>query len=229
MKVFFTLLLLTNIVFAVFQWLVPYEQLLPQAKNTVVAEKLRLLDEPEVGFEQQIEQEVLAQAETEQAARAAETRMTAALCYTLGPFKEQQLAQETARQFQQQDVEMTSRPSVEKEYMGLMVYIDGHENRTQAIATAESLNEKGIKDYIIVNEPGKFNILSLGVFALKKNADGLMKRVQKMGFNVQSEPRYRNRTIYWLDYSKPETENLTSLVDALKNKQGISRISRQCS
>lgn len=229
MKVFFTLLLLTNIVFAVFQWLVPYEQLVPQARTSEVAEKLRLLDEPEVGSEQQMAQSTEVTQDSPSPGIQPEARMSAPLCYTLGPFKEQQLAQETAQQFKQQNVAITSRPSVEKEYMGLMVYIDGHENRAQAIATAESLHEKGVKDYIIVNEPGKFNILSLGVFALKKNAEGLRKRVEKLGFQVQAEPRYRNRTIYWLDYSRPENESLASLVDELKVKQGISRISRQCS
>ncbi len=229
MKVFFTLLLLTNIVFAVFQWLVPYEQLVPQLRTSEVAEKLRLLDEPEVGSEQQMAQSTATTQDSPSAGTQVEARVSAPLCYTLGPFKEQQLAQETAQQFRQQNVAITSRPSVEKEYMGLMVYIDGHENRAQAIATAESLHEKGVKDYIIVNEPGKFNILSLGVFALKKNAEGLRKRVEKLGFQVQAEPRYRNRTIYWLDYARPENESLASLVDELKIKQGISRIARQCS
>jgi cell division septation protein DedD len=224
MKVFFTLLLLSNIVFAVFQWLVPYEQLVPRARTPEVAEKLRLLDEPETGSEQLIEPEQ----DTPVAVSQRNASISAPLCYTLGPFKEQQLAQETASQFKQQSIPITSRSSVEKEYMGLMVYIDGHDNRAAAIATAESLKQKGIKDYIIVNEPGKFNILSLGVFALKKNADGLKVRVEKLGFQVQSEPRYRNRTIYWLDYSKPENDRLTPLVDELKSKHGISRISRQC-
>jgi hypothetical protein len=57
MKVFFTLLLLTNIVFAVFQWLIPYEQLLPQASTSPVAEKLRLLGEAGSSSEQQLEPE----------------------------------------------------------------------------------------------------------------------------------------------------------------------------
>jgi hypothetical protein len=225
MKVFFTLLLLTNIVFAAFQWLVPYEQLMPQASNVEVAEKLKLLDEVEVSAAPRVEP----QTPQRQTVTSTAANLSGPLCYTLGPFKEQQMAQEAAAQFKRHKISITSRSSVEKEYMGLMVYIDGHDSRRAAIDTAESLKEKGIRDYIIVNEPGKSNILSLGVFGLKKNADGLTARVAKLGFQVKSEPRYRNRTIYWLDYSQQENEDISQLIDQLKQEQGISRISRQCS
>ena len=40
--------------------------------------------------------------------------------------------------------------------------------------------------------------------------------------------RYRDRTIYWLDYSKPEKSALKDYIDQLKTTQGISRISRPC-
>jgi cell division septation protein DedD len=225
MKVFFTLLLLTNIVFAVFQWLVPYEQLMPQARASAVAEKLKLLDEPDTSSEQQLEP----QDDSPATASKRNAEITAPLCYTLGPFKEQKLAQQTASYYKQQNIQITTRSSIEKGYMGMMVYIDGHKNRKEAIATAEDLRAKGVRDYIIVNDQDKTNVLSLGVYALKKNADRLKTRVEKLGYEVQTEPRYRNQTIYWLDYSQVENENLSLLVEQLKSEQGISRISRQCS
>jgi hypothetical protein len=223
MKVFFTLLLLANIVFAVFQWLLPYEQLMPQARASAVAEKLKLLDEPDTSSQQLEPQEDTAANVTKRNAE-----ITAPLCYTLGPFKEQKLAQQTASQYKQQNIPITTRSSIEKGYMGLMVYIDGHKNRKEAVATAEALKAKGVRDYIIVNDWDKTNVLSLGVYALKKNADRLKSRVEALGYEVQTEARYRNQTIYWLDYSQVENENLSQLVERLKSEQGISRISRQC-
>ena len=56
MKVFFSLLVLANIAFALVQWLLPYEQLVPRNNNIPVAEQLRLLDEP-------VESEMIAEAE----------------------------------------------------------------------------------------------------------------------------------------------------------------------
>lgn len=224
MKVFFTLLLVSNIVFAVFQWLLPYEQLLPRAHKAEleVAEKLMILDESETSSTQD-------QKSTSKAASVPDPAISGPLCYTLGPFKEQQLAQETASQFRKHQISITSRSSVEKEYMGMMVYIDGHSTRKQAIATADSLKQQGVRDYIIVNEEGRPNLLSLGVFGLKKNAEGRQSRIAALGYEVKTEPRYRNRTIYWLDYSQPENDGLAEVIQQLKNEQGISRISRQCS
>jgi hypothetical protein len=225
MKVFFTLLLLTNIVFAVFQWLVPYEQLLPQARATVVAEQLKLLDESDTSFEQQLEP----QDDTPAIAEKRNAEISAPLCYTLGPFKKQKMAQQTVSIYKQQNIPITTRSSIEKGYLGMMVYIDGHRSRAQAVKTSEALKEKGVRDFIIVNEENKTNVISLGVYALKKNADRLKSRIEAMGYEVKTEARYRNQTIYWLDYSQEENENLSLLVEELRREYGISRISRQCS
>jgi len=43
MRVFFALLLIANIAFAVFQWLLPYEQLFVEQKKVPAAEQLQLL------------------------------------------------------------------------------------------------------------------------------------------------------------------------------------------
>lgn len=225
MKVFFTLLLLTNIVFAVFQWLVPYEQLMTQSGTLAVAEKLKLLDESDTSSEQQLEP----QDESPEAVNKRNSEIIAPLCYTLGPFKKQKLAQQVAGLYQQQNIPITTRSSIEKGYLGMMVYIDGHSSRAQAVKTSVALKEKGVRDSLIVNEDNKTNVLSLGVYTLKKNADRLKSRVEALGYEVQTELRYRNQTIYWLDYSQVENENLSPLVEQLKSEQGISRISRQCS
>jgi hypothetical protein len=117
---------------------------------------------------------------------------------------------------------------VEKEYMGQMVFIGGHDTREDAKFTAAQLKKKGITDYIIFDDADKTNALSLGVFGLKKNAERLLERVLQAGFEAKTEARYRNRTIYWLDYAELENESLVLYIDNLKTSQGISRISRQC-
>ena len=224
MKAFFILLLLTNILFALAQWLLPYEQLNKKPQPHVAVETLRLLDEAEVSLADAVDKEVLIESPTHD-----DTPVTPdKLCYTLGPFKDQQTAQEIALKFKQNKISISTRASLEKEYRGVMVYVDGHATRADAIKTAESLASKGVRDYIIVDEAGKSNILSLGVFSLKKNADRRESIISRLGYSVKTEARYRGRTIYWLDYSESENENLTRFIDTLKKEKGISRISRQC-
>lgn len=224
MKTFFILLLLTNIVFALLQWLFPYDQLFGHTRPIVASEQLQLVDEV---------QQVVVKSEDTSVAQAMEkhnkSRETQQICYTLGPFKEEKQAQEVVLQFKQNKVKMSTRPSVEKEYLGMMVYISGLESRQQARQTAQALAEKGIRDYMIVNEEGKSNALSLGVYGLKKNADRRVSRISRLGYNAQSEARYRDRTIYWLDYDELEPQPLADLIDRLKIEQGVSRISRICS
>lgn len=224
MKIFFSLLLLTNIAFALVQWLFPYDWIAISPPVLEAAEKLRLLEEVETLSRDDLDQLV----QSESLVQTEPVIFSGDLCYTLGPFKEQLMAQEVAAEFIKSDISIHSRASLEQEYLGMMVYIGGHKNRQQARRTAKLLTKKGLNDYIMFSDEDKPNALSLGVFGLKKYADRRFKRAAELGFPVKSEPRYRNRTIYWLDYTETENEGPGLYIEKLKSNQGISRIARQC-
>lgn len=215
--------MLSNIIFAVLQWLFPYDQVFSHTRPMIAAEQLQLLDEVDRPSAQPAVQNDLQRPQ-----KVVQKTQPQKLCYTLGPFKDQQQAQEVVLTFKQHNFKMSTRSSVEKEYLGMMVFIDGHQTREEARAKAKNLADKGIRDYMIVNEDNKQNALSLGVYSLKKNADRRVSRITELGYQAQSEPRYRDRTIYWLDYAQTETQPLVELIDRLKSGQGVSRISRFC-
>ncbi len=242
MKVFFSLLVLANIAFALVQWLLPYEQLVPQNNNIPVAEQLRLVDEP-VESEMIAEAEIIAEAETEAEAKAevsdavqeTESMITEVptdnrLCYTIGPFKDKTRALEVSARYSANDVLTELKSSQEKEYLGIMVYLSGHETRQAAINTAAALEKRGFRDSrILLNEADKLHTLSLGVFGLKKNADTLISRLKKYKYAPRTEPRYRERTIFWV-YSEQSSESaLHILLDTEDVGRGIGQIPRQCS
>ncbi len=227
MKVFFSLLLIANIAFALVQWLLPYEQLVPNNKKIPVAEQLRLLDEP-------LESEMIAEAEVSEAVQEdevmiAEEIIDNRLCYTIGPFKDKTRALEVSARYSSNDVKTELKSSQEKEYLGIMVYISNHKNRQAAVNTATALAKKGFNDSLIINESDKPNTLSLGVFGLKKNADRLIAKLKKLKYPVQSEPRYRERTIYWVYNEQSNENNLYVLLDSNDEEKGIGQIPRQCS
>ena len=118
--------------------------------------------------------------------------------------------------------------SLEKQYLGVLVFIDGHKTRADAQATAKKLSAKGLRDHIIINNPEHSNMLSLGVFGLKKNADRLATRVQKLGFPVKTEARYRERTIYWIYAEQSSEDELMRLLKSPEFDDGISQIPTQC-
>lgn len=248
MKVFFGLLLIVNIAFGVFQWLLPYEQMFVETREIPLAEKLQLLSEPgeQIISEVEVMAEAKARAEAEAAVAAGSAEVDTGttevkmetlvvedssnkqLCYTIGPFKDKTRAIEVSGRYTAKAVAIELKSSQEKEYLGVMVYITGHKSRDEAKRTADALAARGIRDSIIINEPGKSNILSLGVFGLKKNADRQRRRIEKLNYKVESETRYRGRTIYWL-YNKQSSESeLLNLLDDTDTRQGISQISNQC-
>ena len=234
MKIFFSLLVIANIAFALVQWLLPYEQLVPQNKNIPVAEQLRLLDEP-VESEMIAKAEIIAEAEAGEAVQETESMITEVptdnrLCYTIGPFKDKTRALEVSARYSVNDVLTELKSSQEKEYLGIMVYIAGHKTRQAAINTAAALEKRGFRDSrILLNEADKLHTLSLGVFGLKKNADRLISRLKKYNYAAESEPRYRERTIFWVYSEQSSKSELHIFLDTRDVDKGIGQIPRQCS
>jgi hypothetical protein len=244
MKVFFGLLLVANIAFAIFQWLMPYEQLFVEQKKVPPAEQLQLLtdantqvvSEAEVVASVEAETDALelAVARVEQEVEAERARLVnednsdKRVCYTIGPIKDKARAIEISGRYSGKQAATALKSSLEKEYQGVMVYISGHKTRADAVRTAGKLAARGITDHIIVNSPDNPNILSLGVFGLKRNADRLKARIEKMDFKVETEARYRERTIYWLYAEQSSEVDVLQLLESTDNESGISQIPTQC-
>ena len=260
MKAFLALLLIGNIAFAVFQWLVPYDQLFVETRKVPAAEELQMLSEANTEIVKQVEVPVKAETEVEsqlaqQTPLQTETREQAAgapaatpaivgsaepevlvtednsdkrVCYAIGPFKDRARAIEISGRYSGKRVSTALRSRLEKQYMGVMVYIDGHKTRADALKTANKLSAKGLRDHIIISEPGQSNLLSLGVFGLKKNADRLSSRVRQLGFPAKTEARYRERTIYWVNAEQSSEDELMRLLKQAEFDNGISQTPTQC-
>ena len=248
MKAFFALLLIANIGFAVLQWVLPYEQLFVESRKVPAAEELQLLSEASSEVVKQVEvaavvearQQAQSEAEAEQLPTPAEPEPVESevlvtedvsdkrVCYTIGPVKDKARAIEISGRYSGRQIETALKSSLEKQYMGMMVYIDGHKTRNDALKTANKLSAKGLRDHIIVNEPDRPNLLSLGVFGLKKNAERLRARVEKMGFPAKTEARYRERTIYWVYAEQSSEDELLRLLGEAEFDDGISQIPTQC-
>jgi hypothetical protein len=256
-RAFFALLLIGNLAFAVFQWLLPYEQLFVETPRIPAAEELQLLSEANTEIVKQVQEpakvEVAVKPQTSQRS-AAQTRnreqaagatqatpeMTdpevlvteddsdKRVCYTIGPVKDKARAIEISGRYSGKRIDVALKSSLEKQYMGVMVYIDGHKTRADALKTANQLTAKGLRDHIIVGGTETPNVVSLGVFGLKKNADRLASRVQKLGFPVKTEARYRERIIYWV-YAEQSSENeVMRLLKQDEFDDGISQTPTQC-
>lgn len=233
MKIFFSLLLIANIAFGLMQWLLPYEQLqLPSNVNKIpVAEKLQLLNEADNSVplaKIEADNSITSNTDEPLPALVVEDTSDTRLCFITGPFKDKATALEVSGRYSSNNINSELKSSLEKEYLGIMVYIAGHKNREEAVKTAEKLAAQGVREYIIVNEPGKSNVLSLGVFGLKKNAERRSNQLKKLKHTVKTEARYRDRTIYWLYHQQSNESDLEPLLSEQDRSNGISQIARQC-
>ena len=244
MKLFFASLLVLNIAFAVFQWLLPYEQIFGEPRKIPVAQELQLLtdanteivSESEIVAKVEDETDAIAEAvarvekelASERARLVTEDNSDKRVCYTIGPITDKARAIELSGRYSGKQVKTEIKSSLEKQYLGVMVYIGGHPSRQEAVKTANELVKKGIRDHIIVDKADEENVLSLGVFGLKRNADRLKERVEKMDFDVKTEARYRERTIFWLYGEQSSEQQVERLLGEAEASDGISQIPTQC-
>jgi hypothetical protein len=153
-----------------------------------------------------------------------------AVCYTLGPFKDLDQARAVATRFDNLGADVERRSKVEQEQYGYRVYLPPYATREEAVAEARKLAELGIRDYFIISDDqDKKNGISLGLFRKKSGAIRRMAQVRRFDFKPQMEIRYRDTTIYWLDYRHSAALDSEPLWRELReDTPDIQRLDREC-
>ena len=149
------------------------------------------------------------------------------ICYSIGPFVQQARAAVLSQRYREQGAISRIKTRAEREYLGLMVYVDGHASRAAALTAASDLAANGIDDSFVLDLPGKPNVLSLGVFGQQQNANRLQQRVEALNYRVKTVPRYRQRTTYWL-YNEQNGETPPKLLPAGDIEAGVRQIGGDC-
>ena len=153
-------------------------------------------------------------------------------CYTLGPFRDMDKLRGLRREIKPFVDSTEFRGREEKKRPLYWVYIKPEKNRSKAFATAKRLQAKKIKDFYVLREGEKVNGISLGYFRSKRRANNLLKKVKKLGFDVELEPIIKTHTVYWLDYQVSSGKSIPQITldKYLKStkKDKISRLSRDC-
>lgn len=125
------------------------------------------------------------------------------LCHTIGPFLSKETRSAVSRELRKAGLEPKQRTSEVQEQIGYWVYLPGMSS-TEAKRVAQELTERGVSDYFI----GKQNYISLGAFSDKNTAEARRRRIEGMGYNPRLDPRFRTRTVYWLDVMEDGTRPL---------------------
>ncbi|MHB8455330.1 MAG: hypothetical protein ACYDDO_11695 [Acidiferrobacterales bacterium] len=121
-------------------------------------------------------------------------------CLTIGPFDTDAAAQNAGVQLLKTvGVGYSMRKQEDKVASSYWVYLPPRSSQRAAELTLKRLDRKGIRDHIIVQEPGMNNAISLGLYTLPKNARIRVEELARKGVHAKQQVRYRQRIRYWMD------------------------------
>ncbi|HID82388.1 MAG TPA: SPOR domain-containing protein [Chromatiales bacterium] len=148
-------------------------------------------------------------------------------CYTLGPFTDKEKMEKTKRQLAASGISADVRENKERKQRGYWVYLPSYQSREEALAVSRELAANGLKDYFIINDDKHKHAISLGLFSKKAGSQRRMQKIKAIGFEPKIEVRYREQTVYWLDYETVEEKNsIIGITDT--RDQDIEQLTRNC-
>ncbi len=103
------------------------------------------------------------------------------------------------------------RKQEDKVVSSYWVYLPPRSSQREAELTLKRLDRKGIRDHIIVQEPGMNNAISLGLYTLLKNAHIRVQELARKGVHAKQQVRYRQRTRYWMDVEVDQSGQVVRL------------------
>lgn len=238
MQRLFFVLLAVNLVFAAWLWFSSGEHaLIPSADRQSLTLYSELTPEEQTALQQKIVanaattddqdalslpaaedapaiQSVLGQpAAADESTVADSSRINGQVCATLGPFYAPDQAAAGAAQLHDLGFEPTLRQSGGQLRSGFWVYLPPFTSREDAKIVAARLREQGIEDMFIVSDAENRNAISLGLYSTAERADRRAAFMGKLGYTPRIAERFRDATLYWLDYREPvgEPMNVSAL------------------
>lgn len=129
-------------------------------------------------------------------------------CVSLGPFLNLREATEATAMLNEIGLQPGQRLAESQVWFGHWVFLPEQPSRAEAIRIVESLREKGISD-IYIEPSGPFrNHISLGVFTDAEHAETRAGHIRRLGVSPQIRDRYRDSSVYWVDFSLPADRNI---------------------
>lgn len=172
-----------------------------------------------------VEEPMLVEDEPELASDETQEITPQKLCFTLGPFMNNEDVTQATQKLMLSGRPFEKRVSEKKEQIGYWVFIPPFKTRDIAVDKAEELKLLGEKHLYVVKTPAKYkNSISLGVFRGQDNAKRRFRQLKNLGYAVKLEGRYRENPVTWLDYTEQSGSQALNVQDFI----GAHSLSRAC-
>jgi hypothetical protein len=151
------------------------------------------------------------------------------LCFTLGPFRDEAMANNAKQVLADKVAHLAERNINENEFYRYWVYLPIKGGREVAIERSKSLAAENMKDYYIIQGGEYSNHISLGHFKDKRNAEDRVAKLRKLGFAPELKALYRDYKVYWLDYElQPENDAVVAELIAPYLQEDVAKLARSC-
>mgnify|MGYP000529986620 FL=1 len=210
MKIFFFLVLLTNIVFFLWEFNSQKEIIsISNIDNTT--EKIFLLSE--LSKEELDKRRIITVVDKQEDIEPIEILETESLieeqgsidlenksfCYQVGPFLNEKLLDEWLAS---NDIDvnlLTKVNEMKKKVTGYLVYYPQADTYEQSKKNVQMLESKGFTEFWLFRKGELKGNISLGLFSEKNRAVSLQESLLKAGVNVKIMPRYRAESMWYVN------------------------------
>jgi cell division protein FtsN len=129
---------------------------------------------------------------------AKNARQTEPLCVSIGPFNTAARAARAGAILRQLGIARLRQELLGSTVTSYRVYLPSLPSHAAAERQRAELTRLGIKDHYILEEPGKENAISLGLFNIEENAAALLGRLEEKGVKARQETLYSTRDTFWV-------------------------------
>jgi hypothetical protein len=169
---------------------------------------------------------------TEQHAPVTNEQRTPPLaCYSIGPFLLVNDVSNTANIFEGVEAIATQqRATAERNQIGYWVYVPPLESLQAARTVLRDLQEKEIREVLIISEGVKANAISAGVYNVEAQAQERRDSIRVLGYQAEIDPLYRTQPQYWLDVDLMKAQTIPSKLwqKVSRNFPNITQTQRAC-
>ena len=125
-------------------------------------------------------------------------------CDSIGPFPTQADMRAAMQTLTPHVPRIQYREEQAHQSRGFWVYLPALPSRDAALSTARALSAKGVNDYYVVTAGDNQNMISLGLFHDRGNADRRRAEITALGFDPQVNERMETLPVYWVDFVLPQ-------------------------
>lgn len=123
---------------------------------------------------------------------------SARLCISVGPFASGEQVAVAMAATRRLGASEPRREQLEDAVTSYRVYLPSLPSRKLAERKRAQLTGLGFKEHYIIEEPGRENAVSLGVFSVERNATALVRALAEKGVSAKQETLTSAQNTYWL-------------------------------